>query len=76
MQAQDTLDRLDRLIQFRSILRHPFYVTWQRGELTAEQLAIYARAYYPHVASFPATFKPRSTRGRSARARRTRAQPG
>jgi pyrroloquinoline-quinone synthase len=41
------------LIQSRSILRHPFYVAWQRGDLTAEQLAIYARVYYPHVASFP-----------------------
>lgn len=53
MHAQDTLDRLDRLIQSRSILRHPFYVAWQRGELIGEQLAIYAQVYYPHVASFP-----------------------
>jgi len=39
MHAQDTLDLLDRLIQSRSILRHPFYVAWQRGELSGEQLA-------------------------------------
>lgn len=50
---EDTLRRLDRLIQFGSILRHPFYVAWQRGELTHEQLATYATVYYPHVASFP-----------------------
>src|SRR3972149_8318756 len=53
MNPQDTLDRLDLLIQSISILRHPFYVAWQRGELTADQLATYAQVYYPHVASFP-----------------------
>ena len=53
MNPQDTLDRLDQLIQSRSILCHPFYVAWQRGELSGEQLATYARVYYPHVASFP-----------------------
>ena len=52
MQPQDTLARLDQLIQSRSILNHPFYVAWQDGELSAEQLAIYARVYYPHVAAF------------------------
>jgi pyrroloquinoline-quinone synthase len=53
MNPQDTLDRLDQLILSRSILRHPFYVAWQHGELTAEQLATYAQVYYPHVAAFP-----------------------
>ena len=52
MQPQDTLNRLDQLIQSRSILNHPYYVAWQDGELSAEQLAIYARVYYPHVAAF------------------------
>ena len=49
-----TLKTLDALIESRSILRHPFYVAWQRGELTREQLATYARVYWPHVAAFPA----------------------
>lgn len=53
MSPQVTLDRLDRLVQARSILKHPFYRAWQRGELTRQQLMIYARAYYPHVAAFP-----------------------
>src|SRR4030067_3672659 len=53
MNPQGTLERLDYLIQSRSILCHPFYVAWQRGELTADQLATYAQVYYPHVASFP-----------------------
>lgn len=53
MSSHDTLRRLDDLIQSRSILRHPFYVAWQQGTLTREQLATYARVYYPHVAAFP-----------------------
>lgn len=53
MKLPDTLRRLDQLIQSRSILLHPFYVAWQRGTLTRDQLATYATVYYPHVASFP-----------------------
>ena len=53
MNRSDVLCRLDELIQSRSILGHPFYQAWQRGDLTREQLAVYARVYYPHVAAFP-----------------------
>ena len=53
MKFLDTLIRLDDLIRSRSILLHPFYVAWQRGELTRNQLRTYAAIYYPHVASFP-----------------------
>lgn len=53
MHPQDTLQALDQLIQSRSILNHPFYIAWQRGELTPQQLAAYAQFYYPHVAAFP-----------------------
>jgi len=53
MAHRQILDDLDQLISERSILKHPFYVAWERGELTAAQLATYARAYYPHVAAFP-----------------------
>lgn len=51
--ASDVLDELDRLIADRSILQHPFYRAWTAGALTREDLAAYARVYYPHVASFP-----------------------
>jgi pyrroloquinoline-quinone synthase len=53
MNHNDTLRALDELILSRSILNHPFYQAWQRGELNRDQLAIYAKSYYPHVASFP-----------------------
>ncbi len=47
------LAQLDSLIAQRSILQHPFYQAWRRGELTRDDLARYARLYYPHVAAFP-----------------------
>ncbi len=53
MHRYDPLDDLDALIQSRSILQHPFYVAWQQGDLTREQLATYARVYWPHVCAFP-----------------------
>ncbi len=53
MHVEVALRALDELIEARSILNHPFYRAWERGELTQEQLATYARVYYPHVAAFP-----------------------
>src|SRR5260370_5353954 len=53
MRTEKLLRALDDLIRERSILQHPFYRTWQRGELTRDQLATYSRVYYPHVAAFP-----------------------
>jgi pyrroloquinoline-quinone synthase len=51
--ASAVLDELDALIAQRSILQHPFYRAWTAGALTREDLAAYARIYYPHVAAFP-----------------------
>ncbi len=53
MNAEQILDELDRLVTRRSILKHPFYQAWSAGHLTRDDLATYARAYYPHVAAFP-----------------------
>jgi pyrroloquinoline-quinone synthase len=53
MRTEETLRALDDLIRERSILRHPFYRAWKRGELSHDQLATYSRVYYPHVAAFP-----------------------
>ena len=53
MNPQETLQVLDQLIQSRSILNHPFYQAWQRGDLTPQHIAAYAQFYYPHVAAFP-----------------------
>jgi pyrroloquinoline-quinone synthase len=53
MSSSSVLDRVDAQIQTRSILRHPFYVAWQAGTLTGEQLATYATLYWPHITAFP-----------------------
>jgi pyrroloquinoline-quinone synthase len=46
-------DEVDRLIEERSLLKHPFYQAWQRGELTLDDLRSYACQYYHHVLAFP-----------------------
>jgi pyrroloquinoline-quinone synthase len=52
MASPDVLSELDEIIRERSILQHPFYQAWECGALTREQLATYARIYYPHVRAF------------------------
>jgi len=46
-------DEIDRLIEERSLLKHPFYQAWQRGELSLDDLRTYAGQYYHHVLAFP-----------------------
>jgi pyrroloquinoline-quinone synthase len=53
MASPDVLHELDEMIRERSILQHPFYQAWESGVLTREQIATYARIYYPHVKAFP-----------------------
>lgn len=69
MRPDETICCLDELIQSRSILAHPFYVAWQRGELTREQLATYASCYYPHVAAFPGYLERACNRAANPRVR-------
>jgi pyrroloquinoline-quinone synthase len=52
MASPDVLRELDDMIREHSILQHPFYQAWECGALTREQLATYARIYYPHVRAF------------------------
>jgi pyrroloquinoline-quinone synthase len=46
-------DEVDQLIAERSLLKHPFYQAWQRGDLSLDDLRSYAAQYYPHVLAFP-----------------------
>ena len=46
------LDQIDKDIEAKHLLKHPFYLAWTRGELSREALADYARQYYQHVAAF------------------------
>lgn len=45
-----TLAVFDDLIAERSLLKHPFYVKWSKGELTMDDMNIYAKEYF-HLAS-------------------------
>ena len=38
-------DRLDEVAERRNVLRHPFYVRWSEGTLTAPELALYSGQY-------------------------------
>lgn len=44
---------IERLIEDRHVLKHPFYVAWQDGTLPREALRTYAAQYYQHVKAFP-----------------------
>ena len=47
------IDEIASIIDERSLLKHPFYQAWQRGDLTREHLRGYASQYYQHVLAFP-----------------------
>jgi pyrroloquinoline-quinone synthase len=49
----EPLNTIERLIEDRHVLKHPFYVAWQEGTLPAEALRTYAAQYYQHVRAFP-----------------------
>jgi pyrroloquinoline-quinone synthase len=47
------IEEIEKGIEARSLLKHPFYKAWSEGTLTLEALADYSRQYYHHVAAFP-----------------------
>ena len=51
--AKDLIDRIDDLIQERSLLTHPFYQAWNEGRLPLDNLKEYAKQYYHFEASYP-----------------------
>ena len=53
MNANELISEIDKRINERSILKHPFYADWQSGKLTIPMLKDYAKQYYRHVAAFP-----------------------
>ena len=46
--ATPIADQVDRMIEERSLLKHPFYQAWQRGDLSLDTLRSYAQ-YYQHT---------------------------
>ena len=47
------IQKIDRIIEERSLLNHPFYQTWSDGELTRDALAGYSKEYYQLVKAVP-----------------------
>ncbi len=47
------IENLKTTLDQYHLLKHPFYQTWNAGELTPEALSLYAKEYYHHVAAFP-----------------------
>lgn len=48
-----SLTSFDDIIAARSLLKHPFYVKWSKGELTLGDLKVYAKEYYHLVQRIP-----------------------
>ena len=47
------LDKLNQQLDKFHLLKHPFYVAWNNGELNQEILRDYAEQYYQHIKAFP-----------------------
>ncbi len=49
----ELLDRVDRMIDERHLLKHPFYTKWAAGTLPKEALQEYTRQYFAFESAFP-----------------------
>lgn len=49
----EALATLDKHIQERHLLTHPFYQAWSEGALSLRALQEYSKQYYRHVEAFP-----------------------
>ena len=47
------ISEIDRIIEERSLLKHPFYQSWSDGKLTRGALAGYSKEYYQLVKAIP-----------------------
>ena len=47
------IQKIDRIIEEQSLLKHPFYQAWSDGKLTRESLVGYSKEYYQLVKAVP-----------------------
>lgn len=52
------IQRIDKIIEERSLLKHPFYEMWSDGKLTQESLAGYSKEYFQLVKAVPEFMTP------------------
>jgi|SRR4030095_6285633 len=50
---EQLINELDKILEEKSILKHPFYQKWNEGKLTLNELAEYSKQYYHFVKNFP-----------------------
>ena len=53
METKPFIDQLDATIDKHHLLNHPFYESWNAGELSHETIQEYAAQYFKHVSAFP-----------------------
>ena len=53
MESKPFIDQLDEKIQEKHLLNHPFYESWNAGELSHDTIQEYAAQYFRHVSLFP-----------------------
>ncbi len=52
--AQEALSlQIDRIVEKKKMLKHPFYTTWTEGKLDRDAIREYAKQYYLFVYQFP-----------------------
>ena len=51
--SKDLLDRIDEIIEAKSLLKHPFYQAWTKGTLPLDSLKEYAAQYYHFENAYP-----------------------
>src|SRR5210317_1800765 len=52
------IQKIDEMIEERSLLKHPFYEMWSDGKLTVESLAGYSKEYFQLVKAVPTYMTP------------------
>jgi pyrroloquinoline-quinone synthase len=57
MTTSNIRQELDRRVAKHDLLCHPFYQAWTKGQLTHDDLRVYAMQYFHQVAAFPAYLK-------------------
>ena len=49
----NTIQKIDEMIEEKSLLKHPFYQMWSDGKLTQDSLAGYSKEYFQLVKAVP-----------------------
>jgi len=52
------IQKIDEMLEERSLLKHPFYQMWSDGKLTKESLAGYSKEYFQLVKAVPTFMTP------------------